>query len=128
MGQCHRTSPFGWIVQPAKALRLFPPKADSRRPQVQTITQPQVEEKDCEARPPQPSTPSEEGGRNLFHLLGVGCHWSGILCKETPGRVFLVSRTLLPILPPVSVGGPGVINCLSPPQLPTLGVFLVSAM
>ena len=33
-------------------LRLFPPKAGSRRPQVQTITQPRVEEKDCEARPP----------------------------------------------------------------------------
>ena len=42
-----------------KPLRLFPPKAGSRRPQVQTITQPQAEEKDCEARPP--PTPSDEG-------------------------------------------------------------------
>ena len=86
------------------------------------LTQPQVEEKDCEARPPHhPPTPSEEGVRNLFHLLGVGCPWTGILCKETPGRVFLVSRTLLPILPLVSEGRPGVINCIFPPPLPTLG-------
>ena len=33
--------------------------------------------------------------RNLFHLFGVGCPRSGILCKETPGRVFLVNQTLL---------------------------------
>ena len=61
-------------------------------PQVQNLTQPQVEEKDCEASPTSPPTPSEEGRRNLFHLLGVGCTRSGILCKDAPGRVFLVSR------------------------------------
>ena len=49
--------------------------------------------------PTSPPTPSEEGERNLFHLLGVGCPKSRILCKDTPGRVFLVSRTLLPKLP-----------------------------
>ena len=44
---------------------------------VQNLTQPQVEEKDCEARRPHPPTPSEEGRRNLFHLHSVGCLGSG---------------------------------------------------
>ena len=47
--QC--TSRFGWTDQPVP-LRLLPPSAGSRRPQVQNITQPQGEDKDCEARPP----------------------------------------------------------------------------
>ena len=58
--QC--ASPFGWTDQPERY----------KRPSAQ-ITQPQGEEKDCEARPPQPPSPLEEGRRNIFHLLGVGC-------------------------------------------------------
>ena len=49
-----------------KPPRLFPPKAGSRRPQVQTITQPQVEEKDCEARPPHPSPLLRRKGGAIF--------------------------------------------------------------
>ena len=64
MGQCQFTDPFGWTVQPAKkTLRLFPPKAGSRRPQGQKIiTQPQGEEKDCEARPPRSPLLRRKGG------------------------------------------------------------------
>ena len=53
-------------------------------------------------------TPSEEGGRNLFHLLGVGCPGSGTGENNAPGRVFLVRRTLFTVL-------------LRPPPVPTLG-------
>ena len=50
--------------------------------------------------PASPSTPSEEGGRNLFHRLEVECPWSGMLTGSTLTRVFLVRRTLLTMLPP----------------------------
>ena len=45
MGWCHCTSPFGWNDQPAKVLRLFPPKAGSKRPQVQTSPNPKSRKK-----------------------------------------------------------------------------------
>ena len=69
MDQCQRTSPFGWTVQPEKDPKPVPYEGRFQASQAQNLTQPQVEEKDCEARPPHP--PSEEGG-NLSHLLGVG--------------------------------------------------------
>ena len=46
--------PSAGLTSRKKTLRLFPPKAGSRRPQCKYITQLQVEEKDCEARPPHP--------------------------------------------------------------------------
>ena len=59
--QCQCTGRFGWTDQPetpyACSLR-----ERSRRPQVQIITQPQGEEKDCEARPPHPSLLRRKGG------------------------------------------------------------------
>ena len=94
MGQCQRTSPVGWTDQPAKALRLFPPKAGSRRPEVQNLTQPQVEEKDCEARPPHPSPLLRKEGR--AQSFPSPRRWMPLVRntveKNTPGRVFLVSR------------------------------------
>ena len=71
--------------------------------------------------PTSPSSPSEEGERNLFHLLGVGCPGSGMRSEASPGRVFLVSRTLLPLLPPASQGILGVLKSLLPTPEPTLG-------
>ena len=59
---CQRTSPFGWTVQPEKTLSLFPTKAGSRLSQAQILTQPQVEEKDCEARPPHLPLLRRKGG------------------------------------------------------------------
>ena len=44
-GWCQRTSPFNWTVQPAKALRLFPPKAGSRRPRLQNSPNPKSRKK-----------------------------------------------------------------------------------
>ena len=80
-------------------LRLFPPKADSRRPQCKP--QPTLRRgKRLRGTPTSLPTPSEEGGRNLFHLLGVGCPGSGSGENNAPGRVFLVSGTLLPKLLP----------------------------
>ena len=52
--------------------------------------------------PPHPPLLRRKGGRNLFHLLGVGCPGSGMISEVAPGRVFLASRTLLPLLPPAS--------------------------
>ena len=76
MGQCQCTDPFGWTDQPEPPTPV-PSEGRFQASPMQTITQPQGEEKDCEARPPHPPSPSEEGGRNLFHLLGVGCPGSG---------------------------------------------------
>ena len=45
IGQCQCTSPFGWTDQPVKALRLFPPKAGSRRPQAQKSPNPESRKK-----------------------------------------------------------------------------------
>ena len=67
---------------------------------VQNLTQPQVEEKDCEALPPH-HPHSLGGGRrgcNLIHLLSVGCPGSGMTRENTTGRVFLVGRNLLTTL------------------------------
>ena len=70
--QC--ASPFGWTVQPetphACSLRRQVPGVPSAK-----LTQHQGEEKDCEARPTSSPSPTEEGRRNLLHLLGVGCLW-----------------------------------------------------
>ena len=129
MDQCQCTGPFGWTDQPKKTPRLFAPKAGSRRPQCKIQPTPS-RGKRLPGTPASLPTPSEKGRRHLFHLLGVGCPGSGILCKETSGRVFLVSRTLcvflvsrtlLTILPPVSAGRSGVMNCLFPPPSPALG-------
>ena len=89
------------------------------------LTQPQGEEKDCEARPPPPPTPSEEAvGRGAIFSISsaLDAPGSGITVRKIHLDVSsLVSRTLLHKLPPVSVGRPGVINCLLPSPLPTLG-------
>ena len=45
MGWCQRTSPFGWTDQPEKTLRLFPPKAGSRRPQSKKSPNPKARKK-----------------------------------------------------------------------------------
>ena len=68
------------------------------------LTQPQLqgEEKDCEAHPPHPPLLRRKQRSNLFHRLGVGCPGSGMNIEDAPGRVFLVSRTLLPTLLPES--------------------------
>ena len=110
----------------ALALRPETPYACSLRRQVPgipngKITQPRGEEKDCEARPPHSPLRRKGGGRNLFHLFGVGCHGSGLLHEDTPGRVFLVSRTLLPSSLPASKECPGATNCRLPPPLPIQG-------
>ena len=44
MGQCQCTDPFSWTDQP-EPLRLFPPKAGSRRPQVQKSPNPKARKK-----------------------------------------------------------------------------------
>ena len=49
MGQCQCTDPFGWTDQPGV-------------PECKTLTQPQVEEKDCEARRPHPPLLRKKGG------------------------------------------------------------------
>ena len=51
MDKCQCTGPFGWTDKPEKALRPFSPKPSSWRPWCKTHPT-QVEEKDCEARPP----------------------------------------------------------------------------
>ena len=79
MGQCQCTDPFDWTDQPDKR-----PYALSLRRQVpgvpkcKKLTPLQFEEKDCGDTPVSPPTPPEKGVCNLFHLLGVGCPWSGI--------------------------------------------------
>ena len=95
-------TPSAGLTSRTKTLRPFPPKAGSRRPQCKYITQPQGEEKDCEARPPHPPLLRRKGGRNLFHRLGVECPWSGMLTGGTLTRVFLVRRTLLTMLLPLT--------------------------
>ena len=60
LGQCQCPGPFGWTEQPeapyACSLRRQVPGVPSAN-----LTQPQGEEKDCEARPPRSPSPSEEG-------------------------------------------------------------------
>ena len=103
-----------------KTLRLFPPKAGSRRPQWPTSSNPKSRKKIARLAHLTP-TPSEEGGRNLFHLLGIGCPGSRMSCTSKLGHVFLVNRTLLPVLLPASTRGPGVTPFLLPIPFPTLG-------
>ena len=83
----------------------LPPKAGSGRPWCKHLTQPQVAEKDCEARHPHPPLLRRKGGRNLFHRLDVECSWSGMLTGVTLPCVFLVRRTLLVMLPPSPTKG-----------------------
>ena len=78
MDQCQCTGPFGCTDQPAKALRL------SLRRQVPgvpgaNLTQPQGEEKDCEARPPHPPLLRRKGGAifsisSALDALDPDCH------------------------------------------------------
>ena len=116
MGWCQRTNPFGWTDQPAKVLRLFPPRAGSRRPQVQTTHPTPSRGKRLRGTSSSPPTPSEEGGRNLFHRLDVECPWSGMLTGVTLPCVFLVRRTHLVMLPPSPTKGP--VATLKPLILP----------
>ena len=76
MDQCQRTGPFGWTDQPEKPLSLFPPKAGSRLTQCKLHPTPR-RGKRLRGTPTSLPSPSEEGGRNLFHLLGVECPGSG---------------------------------------------------
>ena len=99
MDQCHCTGPFGWTDQPAKALRLSLRKQATGVPRCKTLHPTPIRGEDCEARRPHPPTPSEEGGRNLFHRLEVECRGSGMLTGLTlPCVFFLVRRTLLAML------------------------------
>ena len=71
--------------------------------------------------PASPPTPTEEGGRNLFHRLGVECPWSGMLTGVTLPCVFLVRRTLLTPLLPLATASPIVISKLRILPCPTGG-------
>ena len=64
MGQHQCASPFGWTDQPEPPTP-YPPKAGSR-------PNPKSRKKIARLAYLTP-TPSEEGERNLFHLLSVGC-------------------------------------------------------
>ena len=72
-------------------LRLFPPKAGSKRPQCKPHPTPRRRKRLW-------TSPSEEGESNLFHRLGVGCPGSGMNIEDAPGRVFLVNWTRFPKL------------------------------
>ena len=63
-------------------LHLFPPKAGSRRPQVQTVTQPQGEEKDCEARPPRPPLLRRKGSAIFSISLALDAPGPGYCAKK----------------------------------------------
>ena len=65
-GQCQCTSPFGWTDQPEKPAPV-PSEGSFQAFPKQNLTQPQVEEKDCEARPPHLPSPTEEG-RAIFSI------------------------------------------------------------
>ena len=51
MDQCQRTGPFGWTDQPENP-KPVPSEGRFQASPVKKFTQPQGEEKDCEARPP----------------------------------------------------------------------------
>ena len=91
-------TPSAGLTSRNATIRLFPPKAGSRRPRWQNHPTPR-RGKRLRGTPTSLPSPSEEGERNLFHLLGVGCPGSGMSCTSKLGRAFLVSRTLLPELP-----------------------------
>ena len=59
-------TPSGWTDQPAKALRLFPPKAGSRRPQVQNSPNPKARKKIARPRPPRLPLLRSKGGAIFF--------------------------------------------------------------
>ena len=61
MGQCQCTDPFSWTDQPAKTPTPVPSGGRFQASPSAKITQPQGEEKDCEARPP--LLPLSFGGR-----------------------------------------------------------------
>ena len=102
-----------------------PPQASEGRFQASSVAifiQPQVEEKDCEARPPHlPPSPTKKEAAIFSISLALDAldpeyyepvHW---------GHVFLVNGTLLPVLLPSSRRCPGVTTFLLPPPLPTPG-------
>ena len=95
-------TPSAGLTSRSKTLRPFPPKAGSGRSQVQKPHPTPIRGKRLRDTPASLPTPSEEGGRNLFHRLGVECPWSGLLTDGTPTCVFLVGRTLLTTLLPSS--------------------------
>ena len=65
-----RTGPFGWSASWAKFLRLFPPKAGSRRPWCKP--QPtQNEEKGAEARPPRSQLLRRQGTATFSIALAL---------------------------------------------------------
>ena len=102
MGQCQCTDPFGWTDQPAKNPTPFASESRFQASPEQKPHPTPSRGKRLRGTPASPPTPPEEGGRNLFHRLGVKCPWSGMLTGGTLTRVFLVRRTLLTMLPPSS--------------------------
>ena len=87
MGQCQCTDPFGWTDQPDKR-----PYALSLRRQVPGVPRCKkkphptpIRGKRLRDTPVSPPTPSEEGGCNLFHRLGVECPWSCGGCRGCGG-------------------------------------------
>ena len=101
MGQHQCASPFGWTDQPDLPTPA-PSEGRFQASPVANLTQPQVEEKDCEARPPHSPILRRKGGAIFSISPGLECSRIRIDCEKiTPGRVFLVSRTLFPKLSPV---------------------------
>ena len=120
MDQCQCTGPFGWTDQPethyACSLRRQVPGVPSAN-----LAQPQVEEKDCEARPPHPPLLRRKGGAIFSTSSALDAldredmrryTWTCLLGKLDP---------FLPKLPPGSERRPGVTNCRLPPPFPTQG-------
>ena len=62
LGWCQCTSPFGWTDQPENSPTPVPSEGRFQASPKQNLTQPQVEEKNCEARPPHPPLLRRKGG------------------------------------------------------------------
>ena len=78
-GQCQCTDPFGWTDQPEKPYACSLRRQVPGRPPEANLTQPQVEEKDCEARPPHLPLLRRKGGAIFFissalDALDPECH------------------------------------------------------
>ena len=114
-------TPSAGLTSRSKTLRPFPPKAGSGL-SPGAKTSPNSNSRKKIARLAGLTAPLlRRKGSAIFSISsGLDAPGSGILVEEIPRRVFLVSRTLLPILSPVSER-PGGVNRLFSPLLPTLG-------
>ena len=91
--QCQCAGLFGWTDQPETPTPV-PPRAGSRRSQVQTHSNPKARKKI--ARHAHLSPFSFGGRERAIFSIASACECpgtgSGITCEEMTGRVFLVSR------------------------------------